>query len=98
MTRSICPTCRLSPVGSDPKYPTAGINASEYTLSVITSARSEAIDVPLSLVNNEGSELSGTNTMGQAFAVTLTFKATQIEAKATVTDWVNGGTASGDIQ
>jgi hypothetical protein len=77
---------------------TAGSNASEYTLSVITSARSEAIDVPLSLVNNEGSELSGTNTMGQAFAVTLTFKATQIEAKATVTDWVNGGTASGDIQ
>lgn len=38
------------------------------------------------------------DTQGKAFEVTLTFKATEIVAKATVTDWVKGGNSEVEIQ
>ena len=38
------------------------------------------------------------DTQGKAFEITLTFKATEIVAKATVTDWVKGGNTEVPIQ
>lgn len=76
---------------------TAGNSVSEYTLTVSTINHSAEVEVPISLQGADGQELSDTDTSGQAFTVTLTFKSTQIEAKVSVTDWVSGGTASGEI-
>ena len=38
------------------------------------------------------------DTQGKAFEITLTFKATEIVATATVTDWVKGGNTEVEIQ
>lgn len=38
------------------------------------------------------------NTQGQAFEITITLKATEIVAKATVTDWVDAGSSDVEIQ
>lgn len=80
----------------------APVNAStgsdHYTLSVATENNSSAIEVPLTLNYDSNFDGDETSTAGQAFKVTLTFKSTQIEAKATVTAWKEAGTATGDIQ
>ena len=38
------------------------------------------------------------NTAGYAFTVTLNFKATEIKATATVTDWKEGGETTVDVE
>lgn len=69
-----------------------------YTMSVATENNPSAIEVPLTLQYAGDFDGSKISTAGQAFKVTLTFKSTQIEAKATVTAWKEAGTATGDIQ
>lgn len=54
-------------------------------------------EVTIGLQQTAGGAFSG-DTQGKSFEITLTFKATEIKAKATVTDWVKGGSASAEIQ
>ena len=71
----------------------------DFTLTVKTQKDGEAevsSTVDINLTAKEGSTLG--DTKGQAFALTLTFKATEIQAKATVGAWVDGGSAGAEIQ
>ena len=77
----------------------APVNATgndDYTLKIMTETKPEGIEVPLDFVKDEA-PVTGLTT-GKEFTITLTFKSTVIQALATVQDWVDGGTASGDVQ
>lgn len=67
-----------------------GGTTNEYTLTV-TSSTKGPVAVSFSLTNAENAEFTG-NTAGQAFTVTLSFSAVEIQAKATVTPWDEQGT------
>lgn len=71
--------------------PTTATGTSDYTLKVYTANMTSGVDVPINC------DTTG-DTTGKEITVTLTFKTTQITAKATVKDWENGGTATGDVQ
>ncbi len=79
--------------------PVVATGTNDYTLGVMTANHTEPFMVKVNLkdIANATQAFTG-DTAGKAFAVTLTFKATQIEAKATVTEWVDGGTADEEIQ
>lgn len=71
----------------------------DFKLRVKTQKGSEAeviSMVDIDLTAKEGSTLG--DTKGQAFALTLTFKATEITPSATVADWIEGGSAGAEIQ
>lgn len=67
-----------------------GANA-DFKLLVKTANQADGIVVPLSLS-------TAGDTQGKYCEVTLTFKATEINAKATIANWTAGGTASGSLQ
>lgn len=71
--------------------PIIATGTSDYTLKVYTENMTAGVDVPINCSTTG-------DTAGKEIAVTLTFKSTQITAEATVQDWENGGTASGDVQ
>lgn len=71
--------------------PITAIGTSDYTLKVYTENMTAGVDVPINCSNTG-------DTAGKEIAVTLTFKSTQITAEATVQEWVDGGTATGDVQ
>lgn len=54
-------------------------------------------DVDVILKDAEGNDYAG-DTQGNAFEITLTFKATDIQATATVKDWTEGGNSEIEIQ
>lgn len=62
----------------------------DYQLTV-TYADNVERTVDIDLKENGNSNSFSQNTAGYAFTVTLEFKATEIKATATVTDWVPGG-------
>lgn len=62
-------------------------NGVEYTKS----------NIGVTLQTTEGADFSG-STAGRSFVVTLTFKAKNIQATASVTPWVNGGNANSDVE
>ena len=71
--------------------PTDAQGTSDYTLKVYTENMTGGVEVPINC------DTTG-DTTGKEITVTLTFKTTQITAKATVKDWENGGTASGNVE
>lgn len=75
----------------------AKAQATHFNLSVTTTTSGTAIDVPVNLEATEGGAFSG-DTQGQAFEITITFKATAITATATVTDWKDAGSSDVEIQ
>ena len=70
----------------------------DYTLSITTENNAAEYEVPLELSFDADFEGSRENTAGQQFTVTLTFKATTIQAKAEVAPWEEAGTSTGTIQ
>ena len=70
----------------------------DYTLSITNENNAAEYEVPLELSFDADFEGSRENTAGQQFTVTLTFKATTIQAKAEVAPWEEAGTSTGTIQ
>lgn len=64
---------------------------------VLNSGAFGFVDYKLSTADEIPVVFTG-DTQGQAFEITLTFKATEIVATATVTDWVKGGNTEVPIQ
>lgn len=73
---------------------TAG--SADFELKVYTANASAGVDVPVGLLDVLSAAYAG-DTQGKAFEVTLTFKATEIKAKASVSPWVLDGTSSPEI-
>lgn len=80
---------------------TAGNSADHFTLKVSTDLDGTPTVKEVSLKLSTADEIPVVftgDTQGQAFEITLTFKATEIVATATVTDWVKGGNTEVPIQ
>lgn len=83
---------------------TAENGVKHFTLSVDTklgetvTTKEVSFDLYKAKVGEEDPAVFSGDTQGKAFEVTLTFKATEIVAKATVTDWVKGGNSEVEIQ
>ena len=75
---------------------TATADAAAYTLIVKTEKIDDPIEVPVYL-KKDGVAVTG-STAAKKFDVNLTFKATVIEATATVTEWEDGGSAEETIE
>lgn len=75
---------------------TAVADAPAYTLVVKTEKIDDAIEVPVYL-KKDGAAVTG-STAAKKFDINLTFKATVIEATATVTEWEDGGSAEETIE
>ena len=79
----------------------AGNSADHFTLKVSTDLDGTPTVKEVSLKLSTADEIPVVftgDTQGQAFEITLTFKATEIVATATVTDWVKGGNTEVPIQ
>ena len=79
----------------------AGNSTDHFTLKVDTDLAGTATtkEVALKLNTADATPVVFTgDTQGQAFEITLIFKATEIVATATVTDWVKGGNTEVEIQ
>lgn len=76
----------------------ASTGSGHYTLEVTTENHASAYEIPLTISYNAGFSGDKSSTAGQAFTVTLTFKSSTIQAKATVAEWEDAGTATGTIQ
>lgn len=83
---------------------TAENGVKHFTLSVDTklgetvTTKEVSFDLYKAKVGEEDPAVFSGDTQGKAFEVTLTFKATEIVATATVTDWVKGGNSEVEIQ
>ena len=71
----------------------------DYTLAVKTAnSGTTPVAVPVNLKQKGSNNAYTASTQGQKFIITLTFKATEIKATATVEDWKEEGGSSEDIQ
>lgn len=83
---------------------TAENGVKHFTLSVDTklgetvTTKEVSFDLYKAKVGEEDPAVFSGDTQGKAFEITLTFKATEIVATATVTDWVKGGNSEVEIQ
>lgn len=75
-----------------PLVATATDGKADYSLLVKTEKNTAGFAVKVNLKDTAANVFAG-NTQGKAFAVTLEFQAQEIEAKATVTEWVAAGSA-----
>ncbi|MDE7344928.1 MAG: fimbrillin family protein [Alistipes sp.] len=69
----------------------------DFSLAVKTANHTDAFPVKIELKDATGSDYNQ-STQGKYFEITLTFKATEVQAKATVAAWENGGNGGADIQ
>ncbi len=76
----------------------ASTGTGHYTLTVTTAEHTDPYDIPLTLQYDADYQGSKESTAGQAFTVTLTFKATTIQALAQVTPWQEAGSSEGTVQ
>ncbi len=78
------------------------VNASSgenhYTLEITTTGHQDTYVIPLTLKYDSKFQGNTNTTTGQAFEVSLTFKVSTIQAKATVAEWEEAGTSEGTIQ
>ena len=78
---------------------TANVVKDHYTLLVKTESEPNGREILVTLNTSDATPVAFESpTTGYAFNITLTFKATDIEAKATVTAWKQGGNTSVDIE
>ena len=75
----------------------AGNAADHFELAITTTLHSTPYTTSFKLKDSNNFDFSS-DTQGMAFEVSLLFKATEIVAKATVTDWVKGGNTEVPIQ
>lgn len=95
-------TVALTTAGEEVAYsmvsPVIATGSSDYTLLVKTvNSKTEGISVPVHL-KKTGGEAYNQDTQGKKFVVTLTFKATEIKALATVQAWTTDGKGDETIQ
>lgn len=76
----------------------ASTGTNHYTLEIITTGHQTPYIIPLTLEYKLEYEGNKTSTAGQAFEITLTFKTSTIQAKATIDQWKDAGTSEGIIQ
>lgn len=76
----------------------ASSGTEHYTLEITTTQYTTPYIVPLTLIYDGNFSGDKSSTAGQAFAVTLTFKASTIQAYATVAPWEEAGTSGSVIQ
>ena len=67
-------------------------------LGETVTTKEVSFDLYKAKVGEEDPAVFSGDTQGKAFEITLTFKATEIVATATVTDWVKGGNTEVPIQ
>ena len=67
-------------------------------LGETVTTKEVSFDLYKAKVGEEDPAVFSGDTQGKAFEITLTFKATEIVATATVTDWVKGGNTEVEIQ
>lgn len=68
------------------------VTEKHYTLVIKTENHTDAKSIDITLKTNDATPVAfATSTVGYAFDIVLTFSATEIMAKATVTDWKEGG-------
>ena len=80
--------------------PITATGTGDFKLKITTQKDAESPlvnEVAVDLKNTSSSTFTG-DTQGKAFEITLTFKATEIQAKASVKEWENAGTATGEIK
>lgn len=78
--------------------PVSASTGSDYKLLIKTTKHTESIEKEINLMQTNGTTEFTGDTMGKAFTITLNFKASVIEVKATVNPWEEGGKADIDIQ
>lgn len=98
-------TCALATTAANIAYslvaPVTATGTGDFKLKVTTQKGSETAlenEVTIGLKDVAGTADFTGDTQGKSFVITLTFKATEIQATATVTDWVEGGSAGAEIQ
>ena len=69
----------------------------DFELKVYTVNATAGVNVPVGLLTNASEAYAG-ETQGKAFEITLTFKSSGINAKASVTQWMLDGTSSPEIK
>ncbi|WP_288868149.1 fimbrillin family protein [uncultured Alistipes sp.] len=69
----------------------------DFSLAVKTAKHTSAYTVDIELKDATNADYNQ-STQGKYFEITLTFKATDIQAQATVAAWENGGNGGADIQ
>ena len=73
--------------------------STDYTLAVKTeNSGTTPVRVTVNLKQSANQASYTASTQGKKFIVTLTFKATEIKATATVEDWEEDGGSSEEIQ
>lgn len=78
--------------------PVTADGTEDFVLKVYAqNAPAGGVSVPIGLLTTGGATYSG-DTQGKAFTITLTFKATEITPKASVTAWDNGGKSDPEIK
>ena len=76
---------------------TASTTTADYKLKITYASEVEqTVDIELKKTDDGGAFTD--NTAGYAFTVTLNFKATEIKATATVTNWKAGGETTVDVE
>lgn len=80
--------------------PITATGTGDFKLKITTQKDAESPlvnEVAVDLKDTSSSTFTG-DTQGKAFEITLTFKATEIQAKASVKEWGKAGTATGEIK
>ena len=80
--------------------PITATGTGDFKLKITTQKDAESPlvnEVAVDLKDMSSSTFTG-DTQGKAFEITLTFKATEIQAKASVKEWEKAGTATGEIK
>ena len=80
--------------------PITATGTGDFKLKITTQKDAESPlvnEVAVDLKDTSSSTFTG-DTQGKAFEITLTFKATEIQAKASVKEWEKAGTATGEIK
>lgn len=97
-------TCALATTAADIAYsmvaPVTATETGDFKLKITTQKGSETAlenEVTIDLKDTTDSAFTG-DTQNKSFVITLTFKATEIQAKATVGTWEEGGSAGAEIQ
>lgn len=98
-------TCALTTTAANIAYsmvaPITATGTGDFKLKITTQKGSETAlenEVTIDLKDTAGSAAFTGDTQNKSFVITLTFKATEIKAKATVGAWEEGGSAGAELQ
>ncbi len=96
--QSVALTTTATKVAYSMVCPIIATGTNDYILLVTTANSGTAVSVPVNLKQkSDGTAYTG-DTQGKKFEVTLTFKASEIMARGSVTDWVSDGQSGEVIQ